>query len=72
MSEDRPQYPRDTVPTNAEIAERLRRLSADIHALGCDMHYVGGFGKLARLATAMYAGAGALRTWADEIEEGKG
>ena len=70
MSEDRPQYQaeRDTVPTNAEIAERLRALSSDMMALGTDMQYVGGFGKVAKLGTAMHVGASNLRTWAHEIE----
>ena len=74
MSEDRPQYQaeRDTVPTNAEIAERLRALSSDMMALGTDMQYVGGFGKVAKLGTAMYIGASNLRTWAHEIEEAQG
>ena len=72
MSEDRPQYQLDPVPTNAEIAERLRALSSDMMALGTDMQYVGGFGKLAELGTAMYIGASNLRTWAHEIEEAQG
>ena len=69
MSEDRPQYQAErTVPTNAEIAERLRQMSSDMMTLGTDMQYVGGFGKLAELGTAMYIGASNLRTWAHEIE----
>ena len=42
MSEDRPQYQaeRDTVPTNAEIAERLRMLSIDMMSIGMAMQYV--------------------------------
>ena len=44
MSEDRPQYQRDTVPTNAEIAERLRTISEQLADLGCDMEFLGGFG----------------------------
>ena len=72
MSEDRPQYQRAPVPTNAEIAERLRAMSADMMTLGTDMQYVGGFGKLAELGTAMHIGASNLRTWAHEIEDAKG
>ena len=74
MSEDRPQYQAelDTVPTHAEIAERLRAMSADMMTLGTDMQYVGGFGKLAELGTAMHIGASNLRTWAHEIEDAKG
>ena len=68
MSEDRPQYQRDPVPTHAEIAERLRQMSSDMMTLGTDMQYVGGFGKLAELGTAMHVGASNLRTWAHEIE----
>ena len=69
MSEDRPQYQAErTVPTNAEIAERLRQMSAEMMTLGTDMQYVGGFGKLAGLGTAMHIGASNLRTWAHEIE----
>ena len=70
MSEDRPQYQaeRDTVPTNAEIADMLRALSSDMMHLGSVMQYVGGFGKVAKLGTAMHIGASNLRTWAHEIE----
>jgi len=72
MTEDRPQYQaeRDTVPTNAEIADRLRQMSSDMMTLGTDMQYVGGFGKLTELGTAMHIGASNLRTWAHEIEDG--
>ena len=73
MSEDRPQYQAErTVPTNAEIADRLRALSSDMMALGTDMQYVGGFGKLAKLGTAMHIDASNLRAWAYEIEEAQG
>lgn len=74
MSEDRPAYTvgNDAPPTAAEIADRLRQMSSDMMALGCDMQYVGGFGKLTKLGTAMYIGASNLRTWAEEIEEGNG
>ena len=47
MSEDRPQYQAErTVPTNAEIAERLRSLSEQLADLGCDMEFLGGFGPM--------------------------
>ena len=71
MSEDRPQYQAfapDPAPTNAEIADMLRALSSDMMHLGSVMQYVGGFGKVAKLGTAMYIGASNLRTWAHEIE----
>ena len=39
MSEDRPQYQqRDTVPTNAEIAERLRAAAPDLLAMLVEAH----------------------------------
>ena len=77
MSEDRPQYaatktPPDPLPTHAEIADMLRALSSDMMHLGSVMQYVGGFGKVAKLGTAMHIGASNLRTWAQEIEEAQG
>jgi hypothetical protein len=74
MSEDRPQYQaeRDTVPTNAEIADRLRQMSSDMMTLGTDMQYVFGFGRMGKIGTAMHIGASNLRTWAHEIEEAQG
>ena len=55
-----------------EIADMLRALSSDMMHLGAVMQYVGGFGKVAKLGTAMYIGASNLRTWAHEIEEAQG
>ena len=62
----------DTIPTHAEIAERLRQMSSEMMALGTDMQYVGGFGPIAKIGTAMLIGASNLRTWAQEIEEAQG
>lgn len=49
MSEDRPRYEvtkpaGEPLPTNAEIAERLRDLAHDMRDIGMTMDYVGGFG----------------------------
>lgn len=77
MSEDRLQYaatmtPPDPPPTNAEIADMLRALSSDMMHLGSVMQYVGGFGPMSKIGTAMRIGASNLRTWAHEIEEAQG
>lgn len=77
MSEDRPQYqatmtPPEPPPTNQEIADMLRALSSDMMHLGSVMQYVGGFGPLAKIGTAMHIGASNLRTWAQDIEGEQG
>ena len=72
MSEDRPQYQRDPVPTNAEIAERLRMLSIDMMSIGIDMQYVGGFGPLAKNGQMMADQAEIALSWAHDIEEAQG
>ncbi len=74
MSEDRPRYQaeRDTVPTNAEIAERLRMLSIDMMSIGMAMQYVGGFGPLAKNGQMMADQAEIALSWAHEIEEAQG
>ena len=70
MSEDRPQYQaeRDKVPTNAEIAERLRKMSVQMLSLGIDMEYAGGFGPLAEKGQMMAEQAEIALSWAHEIE----
>jgi len=77
MSEDRPRYaatmtPPEPPPTNQEIADMLRVLSSDMTHLGSVMQYVGGFGKVAKIGTAMHIVASNLRTWAHEIEGAQG
>ena len=74
MSEDRPQYQaeRDPVPTNAEIAERLRDVCAQMLVLSIDMQYVGGFGPLAKNGQMMADQAEIALSWAHEIEEAQG
>jgi len=70
MSEDRPQYQaeRDTVPTNAEIAERLRALSEQMADLGCDMEFLGGFGVVGTRGRMLLHMAQHPMDWAHEIE----
>jgi len=70
MSEDRPQYQaeRDTVPTNAEIAERLRVLAQDMQALGRTMDYVGGFHMIGFCGRSLVDMAQRPTEWAHEIE----
>ena len=68
MSEDRPQYQRDTVPTNAEIAERLRALSEQMADLGCDMEFLGGFGVVGTRGRMLLHMAQHPMDWAQEIE----
>ena len=77
MSEDRPKYQAtmrspEPLPTNQEIADMLRALSSDMMHLGSVMQYVGGFGPIAKIGTAMHIGASNLRTWAHEIEGAQG
>ena len=72
MSEDRPQYQRDTVPTNAEIAERLRTLSEQLADLGCDMEFLGGFGVVGTRGRMLLHMAQHPMDWAHEIEEEQG
>ena len=73
MSEDRPQYQAErTVPTNAEIAERLRTLSEQLADLGCDMEFLGGFGPMVQQGRLLIEAARIARTWAHEIEEAQG
>ena len=74
MSEDRPQYQaeRDTVPTNAEIAERLRALSEQMADLGCDMEFLGGFGVVGTRGRMLLHMAQHPMDWAHEIEEAQG
>ena len=50
----------------------LRALSSDMMHLGSVMQYVGGFGPIAKIGTAMHIGASNLRTWAHEIEGAQG
>ena len=68
MSEDRPQYQRDPVPTNAEIAERLRTLSEQLADLGCDMEFLGGFGPMGQRVRELLWLARIVRTCMHEIE----
>lgn len=79
MSEDRPTYPvNDPLahgtppPTPAEIAERLRRLADDMHAVGVDMEYFGGFGKAGARGVNMQDVSHIVRAWAHEIEGAQG
>ena len=72
MSEDRPQYQRDPVPTNAEIAERLRALSEQMADLGCDMEFLGGFGVVGTRGRMLLHMAQHPMDWAHEIEEAQG
>lgn len=72
MSEDRPQYQAErTVPTPAEIAERLRALADDMHAIGVDMTHLGGAGYRV-LGNSVIDRAGVFRTWAQDIEGAQG
>lgn len=71
MSEDRPQYQRDTVPTNAEIAERMRKLADDMHAIGVDMAQLGGVEYRVQ-GNGLSARAINMLAWAHEIEEAQG
>ena len=59
-------------PTVTQIVDRMRTLSSEMMRLGTDMQYIGGFGKVAKIGTAMHIGASKLRTWAHEIEEAQG
>ena len=70
MREDRPQYQaeRDPVPTNAEIAERLRSLSEQLADLGCDMEFLGGFGPMGQRGRDLLWLARIVRTCVHEIE----
>ena len=69
MREDRPQYQAErTVPTNAEIAERLRDVCAQMLVLSIDMQYVGGFGETAKKGDALALLARHLFVWVHEIE----
>ena len=72
MSEDRPQYQRAPVSTNAEIAERLRDVCAQMLGLSIDMQYVGGFGETAKKGDALALFARHLFVWVHEIEEAQG
>ena len=73
MSEDRPQYQAErTVPTNAEIAERLRALSEQMADLGCDMEFLGGFGVVGTRGRMLLHMAQHPMDWAHEIEEAQG
>lgn len=76
MSEDRPRYaatktPPDPLPTNAEIAERLRRLTDDMHAIGVDMKRLD-VPAYRVLGIVMIDRAGTFRTWAQRIEGAQG
>ena len=44
----------------------------DIMVLSAEIQYVGGFGQMANIASAMHIGASNLRTWAHEIEGAQG
>ena len=68
----KPAEPRDTVPTNAEIAERLRDVCAQMLVLSIDMLYVGGFGETAKKGDALALLARHLFVWAHEIEGAQG
>ena len=69
MSEDRPQYQAErTVPSRAEIADRLRALSEQLADLGCDMEYVGGFGQMGTRGRMLIHMAQHPMDWAHEIE----
>lgn len=68
MSEDRPQYQRDTVPTNAEIAERLCTIYEQLADLGCDMEFLGGFGPMGQRGRDLLWLARIVRTCMHEIE----
>ena len=69
MSEDRPQYQAErTVPSRAEIADRLRTLSEQLADLGCDMEYVGGFGQIGTRGRMLIHMAQHPMDWAHEIE----
>ena len=74
MSEDRPLYQaeRDTVPTNAEIAERLRTVAHEMRDIGMTMDYVGGLGATGFYGRMMIYMAQRPMDWADEIEEAQG
>ena len=63
---------RDPVPTNAEIAERLRDVCAQMLVLSIDMQYVGGFGETAKKGDALALFARHLFVWVHEIEEAQG
>ena len=68
MSEDRPQYQRAPVPTNAEIAERLCTISEQLADLGCDMEFLGGFGPMGQRGRDLLWLARIVRTCMHEIE----
>ena len=73
MSEDRQQYQAErTVPTHAEIAERLRTLSEQLADLGCDMEFLGGFGVVGTRGRMLIHMAQHPMDWAHEIEEAQG
>lgn len=73
MSEDRPQYaatktPPDPIPTNAEIAERLRAVAHEMRSLGGMMDYVGGFHMIGFCGRSLVDMAQRPTEWAHEIE----
>ncbi len=74
MSEDRPQYQaeRDTVPTNAEIAERLRQMSSDMLVLWSDIERIRAYDRLEKVSRSMYLSTVKMTEWAHQIEEAQG
>lgn len=62
----------DPLPTNAEIAERLRAVANEMRRLGAMMDYLGGFDVLGARGRALIRVSQIPMEWAQEIEEAQG
>jgi hypothetical protein len=56
------------VTTRAELAARLRALSAEMVEIAVEMDYFGGLAPWARHGLELAGAAGIAREWAEEIE----
>lgn len=57
----------NATPTKADIAARLEHLASQMHELGQQMAYIGGFGIWARHGQEMQSAASVTRDWAESI-----
>jgi hypothetical protein len=59
------------VPTKADIAASLRKLSEKAQETAVQMDFYGGMAPWARHSGELLGAAGILREWANEIERGE-
>ena len=58
----------DKIPTQLEIAARLRTMAELMDDIAAEMDYYGGFAEWSQHGLELFGAASIARQWADEIE----